>query len=447
MAADGAWPQGTSPEADDATTRRAVDQLRSALGDLESRLVAQVIAPLKPEAVASLTQSLHALSRRMSRHEAASAASFAELNATLTVLIERLDRQAGQQAALAKNDVPPALGLDRTLESLAAVRARPTGPPPSLAPEEPPLIRVLLTAASAAAALSVLGAGAAMLTRAPALPRVAAAPVAAPSRLALRPSLGPAATAMPAGAPIAAAAIASPEPLLSGSRGTPEHYATIAAALERGDTTALPRLMGLAQAGDAQAQLHLASLFETGAPGIRRDLTAARQWTRRAADRGDRVAMHNLGLFLADSGADAEAATWFRRASERGVVDSQYNLGLFYAAGRGVERNLREAYRWFTVAANAGDVAAREKQVELEARLQPAERGALDRDAAAFRPGAQAPALADPISIIPPAETLAETQVLLARKGYYVGAVDGVASPALRAAVTAYLRDHPAMMP
>ena len=89
--------------------------------------------------------------------------------------------------------------------------------------------------------------------------------------------------------------------------------------------------------------------------------------------------------------------------------------------------------------------AAREAQVDLEGRLQPAERSGLDHDAAGFQPNA--PASADLATLVPPAETLAETQALLARKGYYVGPVDGVATPALKTAAAAYLRDHPQAIP
>ena len=135
-----------------------------------------------------------------------------------------------------------------------------------------------------------------------------------------------------------------------------------------------------------------------------------------------------------------EAAQWFRRAAEQGVVDSQYNLALLYEAGRGVDRNLREAYRWFAVAANAGDAVSREKVVELEAKLKGAERGELDRAVQGYAPGAGA--VVDPGLVIAPATTVAETQAMLARLGYYVGPVDGASSPALRAAAAAYLRDQ-----
>jgi TPR repeat protein len=49
-----------------------------------------------------------------------------------------------------------------------------------------------------------------------------------------------------------------------------------------------------------------------------------------------------------------------------------------------VERNLAEAYRWFSIAANAGDTAAREKQLQVEGLLKASERSALDKAAAGF---------------------------------------------------------------
>ncbi|MDZ4372039.1 MAG: tetratricopeptide repeat protein, partial [Phenylobacterium sp.] len=160
---------------------------------------------------------------------------------------------------------------------------------------------------------------------------------------------------------------------------------------------------------------------------------------------GDPMAMHNLALVLMEGDGGprdvSEAATWFRRAAQRGVVDSQYNLGLLYEAGQGVTRSPREAYRWFSVAANAGDVSAREKQVLMEARLAPAERADLDGEVAAFQPGAISPdrqAL-----VVSPAATIAESQALLARRGYFLGAIDGVSSPGYATAVAAWRKDHP----
>lgn len=445
MAADGAWPKGSGlepDEPDDARTRRAVEQLRAILTDLESRMAEPRPAPMAPEA-AALTEALAALARRMAAHEGAAAGRYQALGAALRALAVRLDRQGADQAALearlAEGEARIAARLDQVLDEFAAVRAVRAA---TLEPE-PGLIKLILGAASAAAALSVMGAGAMILAHPEALPKALSAPLARLGDVKLRPSLR-----LEPGPPRPALDAAPPPVVPIGPAFGParETYDTVAAALDGGEASALPRLTGLAQAGDSRAQLALASLYEAGGAGVSRDLVAARLWTRRAAEGGDRVAMHNLALFLSvgQGGGrdDAEAASWFQRAADRGVVDSQYNLGLLYEAGRGVEKNLREAYRWFAVAANAGDASAREKQVEIEGRLTAAERGGLDRDVSGYRPGlAQPRELA--VVIIPPAATLSETQALLARKGYYVGPVDGVATPAFRSAAAAYLRDHP----
>lgn len=201
----------------------------------------------------------------------------------------------------------------------------------------------------------------------------------------------------------------------------------------------------MAQSGDVGAQLELAALYEAGEAGVVRDLASARLWTERAAKGGNRIAMHNFGLFLmsGDGGTRnvPEAATWFQRAAEEGVVDSQYNLARMLESGEGVSRNLRDAYRWFAIAANAGDVAAREKQVEIEARLLPAERADLDRQVRGFEPGRREASSA--VAVVPPATTLTESQSLLSRRGYYLGPVDGVPSRAYAEAARAYLSDHP----
>ncbi|WP_293677261.1 hypothetical protein [uncultured Phenylobacterium sp.] len=403
MADDGAWAKAVArQEPDDARTRRAVAELRLVLSDLQAR-------PLPPQSAAALAQALEALARR-------------------------LDAEAGRRLEL---EARVQSGMDHVLEQLASVRAAQAAVVPQ---RDPLLLRVIFVGASLVAAVSVVGAGAAIVGSPQVAPRAVSATIAASGAVDLRASLRPEPPARRTGADLPAL-----NPIAPVSNREGDDYAAVAAALERGEALALPRLTGLAQAGDSRAQIHLASLYEAGVAGVPRDLAAARLWTRRAAQGGDRLAMHNLGLFLADGEGGArdyaEAATWFRRAANRGVVDSQFNLGLLYEAGRGVEKNLREAYRWFAVAANAGDATAREKQVEIEARLTPAERAGLDGDVAAYRPGA-APT-ADLAQVIPPAASLAETQALLARRGYYVGPIDGVASPVLRAATSAYLRDHP----
>jgi TPR repeat protein len=50
------------------------------------------------------------------------------------------------------------------------------------------------------------------------------------------------------------------------------------------------------------------------------------------------------------------AAAWraWTPLAQRGDPTAQYNLGRLYARGEGVSRDLPEAYKWFTLAANGG---------------------------------------------------------------------------------------------
>ena len=430
MAADDALPSWTQPELDGATgarTQQAVAQLSRMLEEVEQRLNTPVGSARSDEDLLTLIEALQVLALRVPEIEGVAAGRYGTLGAALDVLVDRLERQVALKDLSAERDCEIVARLDRLNEDRAPVA------PQSWS------IRAVLALAGAAA----LGVATVLAVGLPPRPDpIVSANVGGLADLPLRPGLKAEPQPMEASLRIPNAVALTP-PASPRARETHE---VVAAALARGEATALARLIGLAQAGDPKAQLHLARLYETGQAGLARDMVAAGIWTRRAAEAGERVAMHNLGLFLMQGEGGqrdvAEAAIWFRRAADQGVVDSQYNLGLLYQAGQGVDRNLREAYRWFTVAANAGDGLSREKAVALEAVIKAGERAGLAREAAAFQPGAATPA--DPVILIPPATTLAETQALLSRQGYYLGPIDGAPNPNLEAATAAYARDHPA---
>lgn len=106
---------------------------------------------------------------------------------------------------------------------------------------------------------------------------------------------------------------------------------------------ALAEFLPAAKAGDMQAQLALASMYQFGEGVAQNDVEAAR-WTRAAAERGDPVA--------------------------------QINLAQFYGAGRGVERDAAESYFWLLLAAGQGNDWA-------QAHLAPAAAGLWDSAASA----------------------------------------------------------------
>jgi localization factor PodJL len=121
------------------------------------------------------------------------------------------------------------------------------------------------------------------------------------------------------------------------------------------------------------AIFRLGTLYEKGM-GVKKDAAVAQSYYLQAADRGNAKAMHNLAVLFADGGSAGSsdyktAAQWFRKAAERGVADSQFNLGILYARGIGVEQNLAESYKWFSLAAAQGDLDAGHKRDDVAKQL------------------------------------------------------------------------------
>lgn len=126
-----------------------------------------------------------------------------------------------------------------------------------------------------------------------------------------------------------------------------------------------------AKANLVPALFRLGTLYEKGL-GVRKDIGIATSYYRQAADRGNAKAMHNLAVLEADGGGKPNykvASYWFRKAAEYGVADSQFNLGILYARGIGVEQNLAESYKWFSLAAAQGDTDSGHKRDDIAKRL------------------------------------------------------------------------------
>ncbi len=198
-----------------------------------------------------------------------------------------------------------------------------------------------------------------------------------------------------------------------------------------------------ANQGYAPAQFYLAKLYENGEGGVAKDPVEARRWTERAAQGGDRKAMHNLGLYYFEGTGGATnqttAAQWFRRAADLGLTDSQYNLGKLYEIGSGVTQNGAEAYKWYLIAGRAGDSEAKASAERIRADLPPAARSGAERAAGGYR--AASPNPSAKLAAAAPVGSAAQAQRALSRLGYYQGPQDGRASPALQGALKAYQKD------
>ncbi len=167
-------------------------------------------------------------------------------------------------------------------------------------------------------------------------------------------------TATPIAALAVVPAAASAEDLARGE----ELYQQATVQLDADEAAGIETLKQAAATGYTPAQLHLAGLYQDGEKGLTANPSEARSWARRAADGGDARGMHAYGMYLFDGiGGEqnrAEALNWLKRAAELGLVDSQFNVAKLYESGdQGIRPDLAEAYKWYLIAARAGDIDAR----------------------------------------------------------------------------------------
>ena len=126
------------------------------------------------------------------------------------------------------------------------------------------------------------------------------------------------------------------------------------------DAAALGELSTRANAGSAEAQFYLATLYDPTMPSVRfaKNGATAAQWYQRAAAQSYAYAETNLG-WLYENGQgvpkdEAQAASWYRKAADHGDAQGQINLGWLYEMGRGVVKDETEAARWYQKAADQG---------------------------------------------------------------------------------------------
>jgi localization factor PodJL len=215
--------------------------------------------------------------------------------------------------------------------------------------------------------------------------------------------------------------------------------------IEAHDLGGVEGLRKAANLAYAPAQFYLARLYESGEAGFKKDLSEARRWTERAAQNGDRKAMHNLGLYYFEGTGGTKnttvAAQWFRKAADLGLVDSQYNLARLYEEGFGVGQNVAEAYKWYLIAARSGDSESVKSADRIKRNLSPDAQATAQRSATSFR--AETPnGVIAAIALGGQSSGATAAQKALSRLGYYKGPSDGLSSPALKLAIAAYQRDQ-----
>ena len=82
-----------------------------------------------------------------------------------------------------------------------------------------------------------------------------------------------------------------------------------------------------------------------------------------SADAGDPVGQVMMGLatgweLVEVKDRSQKATDWYRKAAEQGNADGQYYLGWRYKDGKGVPKDLKQAFHWFLKAAEQGNFRA-----------------------------------------------------------------------------------------
>ena len=113
---------------------------------------------------------------------------------------------------------------------------------------------------------------------------------------------------------------------------------------------------------------------------------------RELAGRNDPAAENALGLLYAQGDEkqavkqdEKEAARWFTRAAEHGNVSAQSKLGSLYLSGRGVPQDPHQAYFWTELARASGDGASKVLAPFIAARLTSAQRAAIEQQVEQWR--------------------------------------------------------------
>ena len=109
---------------------------------------------------------------------------------------------------------------------------------------------------------------------------------------------------------------------------------------------------------------------------------------RQLATEGDPVAENALGLryFQGDEKNgivrdERQAFRWFARAADHGSLAAQAKLGFLYWGGRGVPKDVNQAYFWTVLARARGDEESRDLAAVLAAGMTRAQAGAIEQQA------------------------------------------------------------------
>jgi len=112
-----------------------------------------------------------------------------------------------------------------------------------------------------------------------------------------------------------------------------------------------------AEQGYSYGEHCLGVCYERG-EGVPQSDTEAAKWYLSAAKKGNMYSMYNLALFYENNGDTSKAFEIFMELANKGVPDAQCNVADYYRQGVGVEKNMKEAIKWYKQAASNGSERA-----------------------------------------------------------------------------------------
>lgn len=142
--------------------------------------------------------------------------------------------------------------------------------------------------------------------------------------------------------------------------------------LQKNERLGLSWYTRAANNGDEDAQVFLAKLFIQGHELVQADITRAIFWAEKAASKGQVQAMEILALVhykgqgtvhLTEEQRMKVAVTWWKSAAAGGSLDAKHHLGTLHRIGNGVKQDMRKAVQWYKDA-----VAGFNGTIETDAR-------------------------------------------------------------------------------
>jgi TPR repeat protein len=117
----------------------------------------------------------------------------------------------------------------------------------------------------------------------------------------------------------------------------------------------------LAKQGDAEAQLKVGEMYQTGI-GVNQNIKEAMYWIRRSANQGHEIAGFQMLFWDVEKkglkGKSKAKLEELNMKAKQGNPQAQYYLGKMYAHGIGINKNRDVAIDWLNKAALAGVLEA-----------------------------------------------------------------------------------------